>query len=132
LRRREGAGVCAVPRARDAAETLSAASPKDIHAELGPRLDQLGRRLNAIAASLAAFRPALATFYDALKTSKKARLVAKDFSRKSLSDQDGQRTVNEHVTGGCSNAVQDPVCPQWVTIPRSWPVSRMPWPLHLG
>ena len=28
---REGAGVCAVPRARDAAETLSAACPKDMN-----------------------------------------------------------------------------------------------------
>ena len=80
--------------ANDAAETLSAACPKDVHEELGPRLDQLGRGLNAIAASLAALRPALVTFYDALNDEQKARLVAKDFSRKSLSDQGERRTVS--------------------------------------
>jgi hypothetical protein len=114
--------------ANDAAETLSAACPKDVQAELGPfgpRLDQLGRGLNAIAASLAAFRPALVTFYNALNDEQKARLVAKDFSSKSLSDQGERRTVNERVTDGGSNAVQDPVCRQWVTILRSWPVSQI-------
>ena len=111
--------------ANDAAETLSAACPKDVQAELGPRLDQLGRGLNAIAASLAALRPALVTFYDALNDEQKARLVAKDSSRKSLSDQGERRTVNERVTDGGSNAVQDPVCRQWVTILRSWPVSQI-------
>ena len=82
--------------ANDAAETLSAACPKDIPAELGQRLDQLGRALDAIAASLAALRPALATFYDTLDDEQKARLVAIDFSRKSLSkfDQGERRTAN--------------------------------------
>jgi hypothetical protein len=74
--------------ANDAAETLSAACPKDIPAELGQRLDQLGRALDATAASLAALRPALATFYDTLDDEQKARLVAIDFSRKSLSKFD--------------------------------------------
>ena len=69
--------------ANDAAETLSAACPKDIPAELGQRLDQLGRALDAIAASLAALRPALATFYDTLDDEQKARLVTIDYSRKS-------------------------------------------------
>jgi hypothetical protein len=106
----------------DAAETLSAACPKDVHAELGPRLDQLGRGLNAIAASLAALRPALADFYDALNDEQKARLVAKDLSRKSPSDPGEHQTAN---TDGGSNAVEDPVCRQWVAILRSWPVSQV-------
>jgi hypothetical protein len=109
----------------DAAETLSAACPKDVHAELGPRLDQLGRGLNAIAASLAALRPALATFYDTLNDEQKARLVAKDFSRKSLSDSGERPTENQHATEGGSNTAWDPVCHQWVTILRSWPVSQI-------
>src|SRR6516165_9793850 len=84
--------------ANDAAETLSAACPKEVHAELGPRLDQLGRGLNAIAASLAALRPALATFYDTLNDEQKARLVAKDFSRKSLSDPGERSRANQRAT----------------------------------
>lgn len=60
--------------ANDAAETLSAACPKDVHEEYGPRLDQLGRGLNAIAASLAALRPALVTFYDALNDEQRRAL----------------------------------------------------------
>jgi hypothetical protein len=111
--------------ANDAAETLSAACPKDVQAELGPRLDQLGSGLNAIAASLAALRPALVTFYDALNDEQKARLVAKDFPRKSRSDQGERRTVDERVTDDGSNALPDPVCRQWVTILRSWPVSQI-------
>ena len=78
--------------ANDAAETLSAACPKDTPAELGQRLDQLGRALDAIAASLATLRPALATFYDTLDDEQKARLVAIDFSRNSLPKSDqGER-----------------------------------------
>ena len=78
--------------ANDAAETLSAACPKDTPAGLGQRLDQLGRALDAIAASLATLRPALAAFYDALDDEQKARLVAIDFSRNSLSKSDrGER-----------------------------------------
>jgi hypothetical protein len=113
--------------ANDAADTLSAACPKDVHADLGPRLYQLGRGLNAIAASLAALRPALVTFYDALDDEQKARLVALDFSRKSLpkSDRGGRETANGRVTDGGSDALQDPVCRQWVTILRSWPVNQI-------
>ena len=111
--------------ANDAAETLSAACPKDVHAELGPRLDQLGRGLNAIAASLAALRPALATFYDTLNDEQKARLVANDFSRKSLSDPGGRPTANQRATDDGSNTGRDPVCRQWVIILRSWPVSQV-------
>ena len=110
--------------ANDAAETLSAACPRN-SCGVGPRLDQLGSGLNAIAASLAALRPALVTFDDALNDEQKARLVAKDFSRKSLSDQGERRTVDERVTDGGSNALPDPVCRQWVTILRSWPVSQI-------
>ena len=78
----------------------------------GPRLDQLGRGLNTIAASLAALRPALATFYDTLNDEQKARLVAKDFSRKSLSDPDERPRANQRATDDSANAVRDPVCRQ--------------------
>jgi hypothetical protein len=113
--------------ANDAAETLSAACPKDIPAELGQRLDQLGRALDAIAASLAALRPALATFYDTLDDEQKARLVAIDFSRKSLSkfDQGERRTANGGIPDDGSDAARDPVCRQWVAILRSWPVRQV-------
>ena len=113
--------------ANDAAETLSAACPKDIPAELGQRLDQLGRALDAIAASLAALRPALATFYDTLDDEQKARLVAIDFSRKSLSkfDQGERRTANGGDPDDGSDAARDPVCRQWVAILRSWPVRQV-------
>jgi hypothetical protein len=113
--------------ANDAAETLSAACPKDVHEELGPRLDQLGRGLNAIAASLAALRPALVTFYDALNDEQKARLVAIDFSRKSPSkfDQGERRKANGGVPDDDFDAARDPVCRQWVAILRSWPVRQI-------
>jgi LTXXQ motif family protein len=113
--------------ANDAAETLSATCPKDIPAELGQRLDQLGRALDAIAASLAALRPALATFYDTLDDEQKARLVAIDFSRKSLSkfDQDERTTANGGVPDDGSDAARDPVCRQWVAILRSWPIKQV-------
>ena len=111
--------------ANDAAETLSAACPKDVHAELGPRLDQLGRGLNAIAASLAALRPALVTFYDALNDEQKARLVAKDFPRKSLLRS--RRTPDSKWPRHRRRLQRapDPVCRQWVAILRSWPVSQI-------
>ena len=113
--------------ANDAAETLSAACPKDIPAELGQRLDQLGRALDAIAASLAALRPALATFYDTLDDEQKARLVAIDFSRKSLwkFDQGERRTANGGVPDDGFDAARDPVCRQWIAILRSWPVRQV-------
>ena len=95
--------------ANDAAETLSAACPKDVHEELGPRLDHLGRGLNAIAASLAALRPALVTFYDALNDEQKARLVAIDFSRKSPSKfaQGERRKANGGVPDDDFDAARD-------------------------
>jgi hypothetical protein len=101
--------------------------PKDVHEELGPRLDQLGRGLNAIAASLAALRPALVTFYDALNDEQKARLVAIDFSRKSPSkfDQGERRKANGGVPDDDFDAARDPVCRQWVAILRSWPVRQI-------
>jgi hypothetical protein len=111
--------------ANDAATTLSASCPKDIHAELGQRLHQLGRALSAVAASLAALRPALATFYDALGDEQKARLVALDNSRSSLSklDPGGRWTANDGASDDGSK--RDPVCRQWVTILRSWPIAQV-------
>jgi hypothetical protein len=112
--------------ANDAAETLSAACPKDTPAELGQRLAQLGRALDAIAASLATLRPALATFYDTLDDEQKARLVAIDFSRKSLSKSErGERgTANGRAPNG-SDPAPDPVCNRWIAILRSWPVRQV-------
>jgi hypothetical protein len=67
----------------------------------------------------------LVTFYDALNDEQKARLVAKDFFRKSLSVQGERWTVNERVTDSGSNAVQDAACRQWVAILRTWPVRQV-------
>jgi hypothetical protein len=112
--------------ANDAAATLSATCPKDTPAELGQRLDQLGGALDAIAASLATLRPALATFYEALDDEQKARLVAIDFSRKSLpkSDRGEGETANGRAPNG-SDPAQDPVCNRWIAILRSWPVRQV-------
>ena len=51
--------------------------------------------------------------------------MAKDFSRKSLSDPDERSRANQRATDGGANTVRDPVCSQWVTILRSWPVSQI-------
>jgi hypothetical protein len=112
--------------ANDAAETLSAACPKNTPAGLGQRFDQLGRALDAIATSLATLRPALAGFYDALDDEQKARLVAIDLSRNSLpkSDRGERETANGRARKG-SDPAQDPVCRQWVEILRSWPVRQV-------
>ena len=109
--------------ANDAAERLSAACPKDTPAELGQRLDQLVRALDAIAASLATLRPALATFYDTLDDEQKARLVAIDFSRKSLSKSERGERGTANANG--SDPAPDPVCNRWIAILRSWPVRQV-------
>ena len=49
--------------------------------------------------------------------------MAKDFSGKSLSDPGERPALNQRATDSGSNTVRDPVCSQWVTILRSWPVS---------
>ena len=51
--------------------------------------------------------------------------MAKDFSRKSLSDPDERPRANQRATDDSANTVRDPVCRQWVTILRSWPVSQV-------
>jgi LTXXQ motif family protein len=55
-----------------------------------------------------------------------ARLVAIDFSRKSLakSDRGGRETVNGRAPDG-SDPAQDPVCNRWIAIRRSWPVRQV-------
>ena len=67
------------------------------------------------------------TFYDALNDEQKARLVAIDFSRKSLSkfNQGERRTANGGVPDDGFDAARDPVCRQWVAILRSWPVRQV-------
>jgi LTXXQ motif family protein len=112
--------------ANDAAETLSAACPKDTPAELGQRLEQLGRAFDTIAASLATLRPALAAFYDTLDDEQKARLVAIDFSRKSVTKPN--RNEPERANGRASNGsdpAHDPVCNRWVAILRKWSIRQV-------
>jgi len=69
----------------------------------------------------------LATFYDTLDDEQKARLVAIDFSRKSLSKfhQGERRTANGGVPDDGFDAARDPVCRQWIAILRSWPVTQV-------
>jgi len=117
-----------------AADTLSVACPKDIPAPLSQRLDTLGVALGAINGSLATLRPAFATFYDTLDDEQKAHLAVADLSRRSQSgaDRGARVAANARDVVGATDAEQDPVCREWVTILRGWPVSRLETSLSLS
>lgn len=116
-----------------AADTLSVACPKDIPAPLSQRLDTLGIALDAITASLATLRPALATFYESLDDEQKARLAVIDLSRRSQPGADrSARLAANALDLDSADAEQDPVCRQWVTILRSWPVNRLETSMSLS
>jgi hypothetical protein len=83
---------------------------------------------------LATLRPAFATFYDTLDDEQKAHLAVADLSRRSQSgaDRGARVAANARDVAGASDAEQDPVCREWVTILRGWPVSRLDTSLSLS
>ena len=111
--------------ALSASETLAAACPKNVSANVRERLETLSRTLDAMATSLATLRPTFTIFYGSLNDEQKARLVAMTLSKdgqphleeKSRSRQEQELAYRRGNSGGD--------CQQWITYLKGWPIRQL-------
>jgi hypothetical protein len=107
----------------DAADRLAATCPKDIPAMPSERLDALKHATDALLESRATMHPALANFYASLKEEQKARIVVNFSSNAQTKPNRDSRLATDF--DNQQNANQDPVCRQWASILRSWPIRQI-------
>ena len=108
----------------DAADMLAATCPKDTATMPGERLDTLRHAIDALAASRATLHPALADFYASLDEEQKARIVVNFSSGNDQAKPNRDPRVAADFNNQ-QNADQEPVCRQWASILRSWPIKQI-------
>jgi hypothetical protein len=107
----------------DAADMLAATCPKDVAAMPSERLGALRHAIEALLDSRATMYPALANFYASLDDEQKARIVVNLSSNvQTKPNRDSRLAAN---FDNQQNADQDPVCRQWASILRSWPIRQI-------
>ena len=110
----------------DAADTLAVTCPKDIPAPLSEKVGTLSFALDVIVGSLTTLRPALVTFFGSLDDEQKARLILNSFRESQSKSDSGSPVVRtEHTLNEGIAVVQDPICNQFVTALRSWPIGQI-------
>jgi hypothetical protein len=107
----------------DAADMLAATCPKDIPAMPSERLDALRHATDALLESRTTMHPALANFYASLEEEQKARIVVKFSSNVQTKPHRDPGLAADF--DNRQNGDQDPVCRQWASILRSWPIRQI-------
>jgi LTXXQ motif family protein len=107
----------------DAANMLAATCPKDIPAMPSERLDALRHAIDALLESRTTMHPALANFYASLDEEQKARIVVNVSSNVQTKPNRDSRLDADF--DNQQHAGQDPVCRQWASILRSWPIRQI-------
>jgi hypothetical protein len=102
---------------------LAATCPKDIPAIPSERIDALRHAIDALLESRTTMHPALADFYASLDEEQKVRIVVNLSSNVQTKLNRDSRPAAD--LDKQQNADQDPICRQWASILRRWPIRQI-------